>query len=555
MADSAFEWASGRGLVRVNPVHGEQEAKLVLGDSFCFKEETGVSRTEHVRMEIEDESGGIFQENLPPLNSGVESLLQLGEDANREGEDVALQSSGSFKLVFPAVQENSSAMAVHANQISIQLNTMKKLYDGLETLQKELAVNRSTTTIKAVKGVSGGKAKATSSRSPKGPGGNNSGKTKPARKVTKPKKANPAMACLLHVLETEVLHGGKVLKYTFTVVSLKGDWPFLRSSMALNNGYNCKDKCHRCNLGLKDSFLDQQEWWDLKGAVKRLRPYDVNPKPFKAERSPLRDLAILENPKFIRIDPAHTFAIDGVGKNFAGTAILLLMHMGWFGGGNTDYKFQYAYSRFMAYCDARQKSTSIYEFSYKTLKLPIGSLRGTPRGLGKGHDCAIVTAWLDEELQQMDLESVAVEFRDIMEVLVWGCSSINRFWRCMYANGVWLNRLQVENMVQDGWAFVDGYATLARQSCKFGMVGCQIRPKAHMFCHLLLDLEEMLSLECEWVLNPATHCTWSDEDFIGRVSRVSRRSHVLTCALHTIQRCLGLYRRQWIKEFHPAVKQ
>lgn len=54
MADSAFEWASGRGLVRVNPVHGEQEAKLVLGDSFCFKEETGVSRTEHVRMEIEE---------------------------------------------------------------------------------------------------------------------------------------------------------------------------------------------------------------------------------------------------------------------------------------------------------------------------------------------------------------------------------------------------------------------------------------------------------------------------------------------------------------------
>ena len=70
-----------------------------------------------------------------------------------------------------------------------------------------------------------------------------------------------------------------------------------------------------------------------------------------------------------------------------------------------------------------------------------------------------------------------------------------------------------------------------------------------------LDLEEMLSLECEWVLNPATHCTWSDEDFIGRVSRVSRRSHVLTCALHTIQRCLGLYRRQWmgIGYTNPAI--
>lgn len=57
-----------------------------------------------------------------------------------------------------------------------------------------------------------------------------------------------------------------------------------------------------------------------------------------------------------------------------------------------------------------------------------------------------------------DRQPEAVDFRDIMEVLVWGCSSINRFWRCMYANGVWLNRLQVENMVQDGWAFVDAWA-------------------------------------------------------------------------------------------------
>ena len=117
-----------------------------------------------------------------------------------------------------------------------------------------------------------------------------------------------------------------------------------------------------------------QDWWNVKVDVKRLGPLDMKPNPFKAVRSPLRDLKCLSGtPKYVRIDPAHTYAIDGVGKNFCASAIILLMNLGWFGNGNTDCKFQNAYSRFMAYCNARGKRTSIYEFSYKTFKLPVGS--------------------------------------------------------------------------------------------------------------------------------------------------------------------------------------
>ncbi|CAK9080180.1 unnamed protein product [Durusdinium trenchii] len=156
--------------------------------------------------------------------------------------------------------------------------------------------------------------------------------------------------------------------------------------MNLANGYNCRDKCHRCAL---------REWWDVKGAVRRLQPADVNPRPFKDLRSPLRDLMYFQgNPKYVRIDGAHTYAIDGIGKNYLATAILLLLHMDYFGSGSTESKFETAYKRYMIFCAANGKSTSIHEFSYKTLKLKTGSLRGKPCGLGKGHDAAIVGAWL-----------------------------------------------------------------------------------------------------------------------------------------------------------------
>ena len=137
----------------------------------------------------------------------------------------------------------------------------------------------------------------------------------------------------------------------------------------------------------------------------------------------------------------------------------------------------------------------------------------------------------------------------------------------------------------------DGYATLAKQSCQFSIRGCQIRPKLHMYCHLLclgtkqisyldvwscnrsiymfsrsfpivlqkicprLDMEHMLKLnegQCESILNPSVHATWTDEDFIGRISRISRRTHVLSASWNTLKRSLGHYRRQWAKEFNKS---
>ena len=89
--------------------------------------------------------------------------------------------------------------------------------------------------------------------------------------------------------------------------------------------------------------------------------------------SPLRKLPTADDPKYIRIDPAHTYAIDGIGKSYLASSIILLMHMGWFGNGSIDDKFKIAFSRFMAYCEARGKNTSITEFSHKVFKLPQNS--------------------------------------------------------------------------------------------------------------------------------------------------------------------------------------
>jgi hypothetical protein len=217
-------------------------------------------------------------------------------------------------------------------------------------------------------------------------------------------------------LAAKVEWKGQKHHFRFIFTGCKGDWPFLRSAYNLNCGYNCTAKCHRCELketGQNSNYLIKdsirvpikpqsipkagcplkfpglpnftslatwaKEWYDVKGACKSLRATDTNPNPFKQDgtRSPFRDLPTGNNTKYIRIDPAHTWAIDGIGKDFTGSVIVMLVRMGHFGRGNVGHGLQNAYSNFMAYCSAFKKCTSITDFNFSTLKLPQNSFLHT----------------------------------------------------------------------------------------------------------------------------------------------------------------------------------
>ena len=118
-----------------------------------------------------------------------------------------------------------------------------------------------------------------------------------------------------------------------------------------------------------------EDWWDVKGAMRGLTVEDANPAPFKdSSRSPLRDLPMGDDPKYIRIDPAHTFAIDGIGKDFLASTIVMLVRLGHFGNGPYFRSLDNAYAKFLAHCSAHKKTTSISDFGYSTLKLPVNSL-------------------------------------------------------------------------------------------------------------------------------------------------------------------------------------
>ena len=109
------------------------------------------------------------------------------------------------------------------------------------------------------------------------------------------------------------------------------------------------------------------------GAVRQLRPdsIDAAPRPWKRnEPSPLRSLPGHDDPSKILIDPAHTFAIHGFGKDLAASAIIeVAVHLNTFGYGTQGERLAAAFDNYKAFCDSIGKYTSITEFSLQEFRV------------------------------------------------------------------------------------------------------------------------------------------------------------------------------------------
>ncbi|CAL1128106.1 unnamed protein product [Cladocopium goreaui] len=64
------------------------------------------------KWKSKDPDGATMSSDVPDLASNAEDLLKRGQGEGVSPGDQAAASSGSFKLVFPAVQENASAVAI-----------------------------------------------------------------------------------------------------------------------------------------------------------------------------------------------------------------------------------------------------------------------------------------------------------------------------------------------------------------------------------------------------------------------------------------------------------
>ena len=54
MVDAAVDWAKNRNLWRVNPIHTEEEIKIVVEDFFKYTDQQAYETSQRGTMEMED---------------------------------------------------------------------------------------------------------------------------------------------------------------------------------------------------------------------------------------------------------------------------------------------------------------------------------------------------------------------------------------------------------------------------------------------------------------------------------------------------------------------
>ena len=119
-----------------------------------------------------------------------------------------------------------------------------------------------------------------------------------------------------------------------------------------------------------------------------------------------------------------------------------------------------------------------------------------------------------------------------------GCCSVLLLFQLLHKGSLWLERPQAGKIIECVELFCAVYGFLANffmreRKCRFHM-----EPSLHLFYHIALRLRETLDSGAPVLLNPALFMCEQSEDWVGRISRITRRVHARTCGQRTLQRYL-----------------
>eukprot|EP00438_Fugacium_kawagutii_P016391 Skav210373 [mRNA] locus=scaffold1357:670957:671550:- [translate_table: standard] len=121
------------------------------------------------------------------------------------------------------------------------------------------------------------------------------------------------------------------------------------------------------------------------------------------------------------------------------------------------------------------------------------------------------------------------------EILKGSCASVE-FFRILHGQGVWLSRNCAHSLAQHCHQFVSSYEKLANMCHARCFRRFLLEPSLHYFHHFAIDITHRLRKGDRYILTPNQDNCECDEDFVGRLARLSRSTHANTTNLRTLQR-------------------
>ena len=335
-------------------------------------------------------------------------------------------------------------------------------------------------------------------------------------------------------------------KFWCMVLGITGDWAWLHKAGNMQRSFNNVEKnlgrpqrapagiCHLCRAGQRDipfeQFLTRQPTW--LQTCHTVSPFG-DPSPLLSlPHVPGREAALF------KFDLWHCFHL-GVGKAFTASGLAVLSET--MDGASKDARCEAVSKRYLAWCKDSKTAPILTRITKETLSwetnndFPMGSWY-------KGSVTTNLCQFLHEELGNRKHEEELLD-------LIWeAAEAIDTCMSGLYSASVFLQPWEARDLGEHGLRFLRRYATLADKAVISSRTFFSLLPKHHAMQHLFLEDLVLAASKQAAVLNPICYTVQQSEDYIGRVSRTSRRVHPRTCVRRCLERHLQLAYSKYVEE-------
>lgn len=328
------------------------------------------------------------------------------------------------------------------------------------------------------------------------------------------------------------------------VVALKGDWVNQVKTGKLLRGYsrtgkNSQGICHLCNAGQPGcSYEDVTETAAWRQTMHSELPWD------EASPSPLLKVPCMTT------TPADLWAFDlfhttklGVARSFAASVVVWTAEVGSWGSEGFDPVLDKINTEFLAWCAAGHKHPFMKRITRDNLAF--SSRKEIPKGSFKGSDTALLIAFIEQFTRSMLSSDDSLPHRSAHSMILLAAESMNLMYHELFQEQLWLSRESARSISSRGRTFLLAYAWLAKYTLEHHDVPrFALTPKIHALDHIVTSVAEQQA-KGAFTLSPLMSSTEQDEDFIGRIARLSRRVDSRTVMTRSLQRYLVLCRSVW----------
>ena len=323
------------------------------------------------------------------------------------------------------------------------------------------------------------------------------------------------------------------------IVGIKGDMDFHKKIMELERSYSnvgtksALECCHLCLAGGPN--VDFEDYAESPGWLQTLnlqRPWSTDNPP-ALSGVPYDDTC---SEQMLQPDLFHIHRL-GAARDLIGGILIFLMRLKFFdypgSSINIDDRFKRAFSYFALWCASKGKSPGLRSFTKQFFNMK--TLISAPWASCKASDSVLLLRWLSHTLK-LNLENPIVPGHDNLLKRMLQVTEAALKLGMLHHHKLLLSRNCAKMFYVHTMTLLRGYAFLGNESLKIHIRAFIQKPKHHALHHIAVFIKKELEKGCSLILSPQCFACDMNEDFLGRISRLSRRVGFRLCDLRVIHR-------------------